>query len=370
MEPAIARTDPTSGMAHRDADYGNIPLFFIPNKGQLDERVAYAIRGRDKSVYFTPEGLTFVLSEPVKALPANKKRFLREIEPGEVEQVVHQKRWVVKLGFVGSRRDVRPESLEQADTLISYFRGRPGEWKAGLRTSSKIIYRDLWPGIDLVYYGTVNRMKYEFIVHPGADPERIRLSWRGADRVEVTREGRLELTTPAGILQDDIPVAWQETDGQRTGVPVAYALERMPGVHLADLSLSADDSAAFYGTCPQYGDHVYGFKVGAYDRSRTLVLDPAMLVYCGYIGGSNGDIGIGIAVDGAGNAYVTGYTASTEATFPVAVGPDLTFNGLIDAFVAKVNASGTALAYCGYIGGSGLDIGYGIAVDGAGNAYV
>ncbi|MEK7752986.1 MAG: SBBP repeat-containing protein, partial [Acidobacteriota bacterium] len=114
----------------------------------------------------------------------------------------------------------------------------------------------------------------------------------------------------------------------------------------------------------------YGFRVGPYDRSRPLVLDPSMFVYAGYIGGSGLDIGFGIAVDAAGNAYVTGYTLSTEATFPVAVGPDLTYNGDSDAFVAKVNAAGTALVYAGYIGGSGTDEGRGIALDAAGNAYV
>ncbi len=94
------------------------------------------------------------------------------------------------------------------------------------------------------------------------------------------------------------------------------------------------------------------------------------LVYCGYIGGSGDERGFGVAVDTAGNAYVTGQTNSTEATFPVTVGPDLTYNGGIDAFVAKVNAAGTALDYCGYIGGSGVDVGHAVAVDGAGNAYV
>ena len=94
------------------------------------------------------------------------------------------------------------------------------------------------------------------------------------------------------------------------------------------------------------------------------------LVYCGFIGGSNDDEGKGIAVDSAGNAYVSGFTASTEATFPVTVGPDLTSNGLDDAFVAKVNAAGTALVYCGYIGGSNVDQGSAIALDSSGNAYV
>jgi hypothetical protein len=94
------------------------------------------------------------------------------------------------------------------------------------------------------------------------------------------------------------------------------------------------------------------------------------LVYAGYIGGSDGDEGHGIAVDTAGNAYVVGYTSSTEASFPVKGGPGLTYNGGIDAFVAKVNAAGTALVYAGYIGGSGGEFVYGIAVDAAGNAYV
>jgi hypothetical protein len=94
------------------------------------------------------------------------------------------------------------------------------------------------------------------------------------------------------------------------------------------------------------------------------------LVYAGYIGGSGDDFGFGIAVDSSGNAYVTGNTESSETTFPVTVGPDLTFNGAVDAFVAKVNAAGTALVYCGYVGGSGQDFGYGIAVDSSGNAYL
>ena len=98
--------------------------------------------------------------------------------------------------------------------------------------------------------------------------------------------------------------------------------------------------------------YVYGFEVGEYDRTEPLVLDPAVLVYCGYIGGSGNDYGSGIVVDGLGNAYVTGGSASLEGTFPVQIGPDLTSNGSYDAFVAKINASGTGLVYCGYIGGS------------------
>jgi hypothetical protein len=372
VAPISARTDPTPGGVQSAVGYGNIPLFFTPNRGQLDERVGYAIPGKDKSVYFTPEGLTFILPERGSASPMREKRNLREIEPGEIGQEARRKRWVVKLDFVGARRDVRPESLEKAETLVSYFKGRPEEWRAGLQTSAKIIYRDLWPGIDLIYYGTVNRLKYDFIVHPGADPARIKLAYRGADRVEVTGEGRIEVATPLGVFQDEIPAAWQERDGKRADVAVAYALlAEQPTVRVAGLSLIANDSTATSGIHPRHRGHVYGFTVGRYDPSRTLVPDPAMLIYCGYIGGSGSDYGYGIALDSAGNAYVTGDTDSSQATFPVMAGPDLTYNGgSTDAFVAKVNPAGAALLYCGDIGGSGNDYGYGIALDGAGSAYV
>jgi hypothetical protein len=167
--------------------------------------------------------------------------------------------------------------------------------------------------------------------------------------VRLTEGGELEVSTPAGGFQDAEPVSYQEVEGQRVEVATAYAME------------GEGDS----------GGQVYGFRVGAYDPSRSLVLDPAVLVYAGYIGGAGEDWASGIAVDAAGNAYVTGYTTSTEASFPVRVGPDLTFNGgSADAFVAKVRADGTALVYAGYIGGAYDDYGTGIAVDATGNAYV
>jgi hypothetical protein len=181
------------------------------------------------------------------------------------------------------------------------------------------------------------------------------------------------VTTPAGGFQDDIPAAWQEIDGRRVSVSVAYALaEACPERKRRDwLVPDADHLPSAIANRQSYT-----FRLGSYDPTLPLVLDPAVLVYCGYIGGSSYDYGYGIAVDGAGNAYVTGYTQSTEATFPdgdgfgTLTGPDLTHNGDADAFVAKVKADGTGLVYCGYIGGDDDDYGYGIAVDGAGNAYV
>ena len=217
---------------------------------------------------------------------------------------------------MGANADVRPSGEEKTGAVISYFKGKPEEWKAGLPTYSRIVYKNLWPGIDVAYYGTVDKMKYEFVVHPGSDPSLIRLAYRGASAVELNGEGRLEVRTPAGGFADDRPVGYQEIDGDRVDVAMSYLLEEQSVIKPGPGGEKAVTKS-----------FVYGFEVGAYDRTKPLVLDPAVLVYCGYIGGSDSDYGNGIAVDGSGNAYVTGSAASTEATFPVAVGPDLTYNG-------------------------------------------
>jgi len=348
-----------------DRAFGKMPLYFIENQGQVDGPVSFYVKGSNKTIYFTSEGLTYVLNERKggandknHALP-EKDLFLREKRLKEQETL---KRWVVKLDFVGARKDISPVGVDKTEAVISYFKGKPENWQTGLATYSRIIYKDLWPGIDLVYCGTMDRMKYDFIVHPGADPSKIRLAYRGASAVEVNEEGQMEVSTPVEGFMDDVPVGYQEVEGKRLDVGLSYVVEETQA-----------DVVKASGKEEERQTHTYGFEVGKYDPKSVLVLDPAVLVYCGYIGGSDYDTGQDIVVDGAGNVYVTGEVLSTEATFPVQAGPDLTFNGGSfggDAFVAKVNAAGTALIYCGYIGGSNDDFGLGIAVDGAGNAYV
>ncbi len=319
----------------------HMPLYFIENRGQLDSRVAFYVQGRDTTLYFTAEGMTLVLTEIGDRLErASLGRNRQSPQP--------RTRRAVKLDFVGANPEPKILGGDPTSAVVSYFKGRPEEWKAGLPTYASITYADLWPGIDLVYSGTADRLKYSFLVKPGADPGQVRLAYRGASAVRVNGAGQLEIETPGGVLQDDRPYAYQEIEGRRVAVDASYSLDRASGG----------------------APHRYGFAVQPYDRTRPLVLDPAVLVYAGYIGGGDDDEAYGIAVDGSGNTFVTGLTASTETSFPVTVGPDLTQNGGQDAFVAKVNAAGTALVYCGYIGGSDDDRGLGIAVDGSGNAYV
>jgi len=306
------------------ATFSKLPIYFIENRGVYPDPVAYYVQGADKTLFFTRDGVTFRLKGKSRA-------------------------WVVKLRFIGAKRDVRPRGEERQPAVFSYFKGPEKDWKTGLTTYAKVVYEDLWPGIDLVYQGTVNRLKYEFVVKPGADPGQIRLRYEGATEVETTGTGGLRVETPAGDFQDEPPVAWQILDGEQ--VPVETAFRPAP---------------------PSGGiGRDFVFHVGDYDRTRALVLDPCILVYCGYLGGGGWDVGTAIAVDASENAYVAGHTDSTEQTFPVKVGPDLKYGGgTNDIFVAKVNAQGTGLVYCGYIGGSGLEWEPKVAVDRAGIAYV
>jgi hypothetical protein len=328
---------PASRIFHSQPDFGKMPVNFIPNRGQLDERIAYYVRGKDKTIYFSAEGVTFVLTKAA-ASP-----------------------WVVKLDFQGANPEVNPVGLDETGAIISYFQGEPESWKAGLPTYSRITYPNIWPGIDLVFSGTMDKLKYEFVVRPGADPTRIRLAYRGASSVRIDDRGSLIVSTPSGGFEDGIPVAYQEQAGKRVDVPMAYKILD-----------SGDGKTAVAGPGEDEKNSVtYGFSIGKYDQTKSLILDPVILVYCGYIGGPSYDYGYGIAADRLGNTYITGYTYSGGIAFPARVGPDLTFNGgSMDAFVAKLNPSGTAFVYCGYIGGSGNDYGYGIAVDPSGNAYV
>lgn len=323
-----------------EAMLGKLPLSFVENRGQEDPRVAFSMPGRDTTLYFTRDGVTFALTS--SRTRRSSEPFVR-VAASRAESTARE-RWSVKLDFVGANPAVVPRGQDLTPAPVSYFKGPESRWKTGLRTYASVVYADLWPGIDMVYSGTAGRLKYTLLVKPGADPGRIKLAYRGATAVTLTGAGRLDVTTPVGGFSDDQPYAYQESGGARREIPASY-------------DLAADS-------------RTYGFKVGAYDRNRPLVLDPSFLVYAGYIGGSGIENANAIAVDSAGNAYVAGITNSTVPSFPGTIGPDLTFNGRSDAFVAKVKADGTGLVYAGYIGGAGDDVAKGIAVDSAGNAYV
>ena len=323
----------------------NLPLYFIENQGQLDRRAAYYVHGRDKIVYFAAGGLTVLLHGPRRQAALSQSSNINSTS--DILDDSPARRWALQLEFVGADLNVMPSGENPSTALMSYFTGRPENWQPAVKSFTRLIYADLWPGIDLIFSGVADQLKYLFVVKPGADPRAIQLRYRGADLVQINSAGQLEVRTSLGGLTDDKPSAYQQANMAIAGVDVGY-----------DLRTGMGDSFQ------------YGFRLANYDRSMPLIIDPAILVYSGFIGGSGDDRGNAIAVDSDGNAYITGETNSLESSFPDVAGPDPTFNGSVDAFVAKVNAAGTALIYAGFIGGTGDDRGKAIAVDGDGNAYI
>src|SRR5438876_782482 len=321
--------------------YGKLPLHFEANRGQTHEDVCFLARGPGYSLFLTPTGTALTLTKQESS--AHKPAAHGKPEPrGRATGTV------LRMTFAGANPDPRVTGLEELPGKANYFIGNdPANWRTSVPTYAKVRYADLYPRIDLLYYGNQRQLEYDLVVRPGADPTRIVLDIQGADRLQVDAQGDLVLQTTVGPIRQRKPVIYQELDGVRKDIPGGYVLK---------------------------GEHQVGFKVAAYDASQALVIDP-VLSYSTYLGGSGEDRDPAIAVDAAGNAYVTGHTESrnfptTTGAFQTGFGGGAMSSGQGDAFVTKLNPAGSALVYSTYLGGSGPDDGKGIAVDAAGNAYV
>ena len=319
---------------------------FEANLGLTDSEVKFIARGAGYTVFLTPTEAVLVLrpTEPSEGnhgpvLPGLDLRSPRQPEPKASPE---RDTTVVRLGLVGANPNPEVAGVEPLPGKVNYFRGNdPRKWRTGIPTYAKVRYRGVYAGVDVVYYGAQRQLEYDFVVAPGADPTRIRLAVTGAEALGVDGAGDLLLKTATGALRLHKPLIYQGMGSARREVDGGYVV---------------------------IGKDRVGFRVAAYDAGKPLVIDP-VLSYSTYLGGGLADIGYyGIAVDSAGNAYVTGSTVSSN--FPTANPLQPTLNGSNDAFVAKLNATGSALVYATYLGGSDYDAGYGIAVDSAGNAYV
>jgi Beta-propeller repeat len=250
--------------------------------------------------------------------------------------------WALKVDFVSADSAALPVGTGGAGT-VNYLTGPAETWLRGIPAHPTLTYHDLWPGIDVSYSGQTGNLKYEFVVAPKADPTRIAMAYRGATAMTLQGSGALEVISPGGTLVDGAPFAYQESPHGRMPVESSYRL---------------------------VGDRTVGFRLGPYDRTRPLVIDPEVLVYGTFLGGLQEDHVFGVAVDSAGSAHVTGSTRS-GLTFPVTPGSfDPDYGGGTDAFVTKLTPDGSGLVYSTFIGGELTDSGGGIAVDDAGSALV
>ena len=243
--------------------------------------------------------------------------------------------------LVGANPHTTKTGLEQLPGTVNYFLGNDHtKWRSHVPTYEKVEYRDVYPGVDVVYYGNQHQLENDFIVAPGADPDAIALQFDGADQLEVDAGGNLLLHAHDGpFLQLHKPLAYQVKDGVRTDIPCSYVLET--------------DRARF--------------RLAAHDTTTSLIIDP-VFAYSTQFGGSDDDAGYAIAVSAAGNAYITGDTNSSDMLRAKSLRKGA--GGATDVFVAKLSADGSTVLYSTYIGGSAADVGYGIALDGAGNVYL
>jgi hypothetical protein len=311
--------------------YGQLPLSFEANQGQTAAAVNFLSRGSGYRLYLTPDEAVLALQQNGTAPGINA--------PGAPAGAV------LRLELVGGNAQAPAIGLDAQAGTSNYFIGNdPSQWHTGITNYGRVEYQNVYAGVNLVYYGNQQQLEYDFVVAAGANPGAIGLACQGVQSMSLDGQGNLVLHTAGGEVVEQAPVLYQDIGGVRQLVAGSYVLQ---------------------------GDGQVGFAVGAYDRSQALVIDP-VLSYSTYLGGSSQEQGRAIAVDSAGNAYITGYTYSADFPIAGALQPakGSTSGADIDAFVAKLNAAGTALLYSTYLGGSSLDGGQGIAVDAAGEAYV
>ena len=246
----------------------------------------------------------------------------------------------VSLRFQGADSQTHIDAGEPMPGRVNFLLGQnAGMWRSQIPLYRKIMYRGLYQGVALTYSGAGSRLKSEFTIAPGADPNRIRLEYTGG-HLSIEKSGDLVIRSSGADLREAAPEIYQESPQGRVRIPGEFRL---------------------------FNRHTAGFKIGRYDVSKPLVIDP-VISYSSYLGGGGMGAVDGVAVDGSGNLYVTGWTEAPN--FPV-VGPvQPASRGGVDAFVAKLNPSGSQLLYATYIGGSGTDQGSAIAVDSLGEAYV
>jgi len=318
------------------ANFGNLPLSFEPNQGQTDAQVKFLSRTSQYNLFLTPNEAVFTL--PVKAAAKNPNRPAIHTKHSQMNSEA-----VLRMELKGANAAARVTGEQSVSGHTNYLIGRDAsKWVRDIPQYARVNYQNVYPNVDLTFYGQQHQLEFDFVLKPGADPAAIALGIEGAKKI-TTEDGDLVLASVAGDLRVHKPVAYQKQGDQRQPVDANFVVK---GTEVA-------------------------LAVGSYDHSRELVIDPT-IVYGTYLGAGNEDDGNAIAVDNSGATYITGQTYSgnfpSKSALPA---PNNAIQGTSDAFVTKLSADGTSLVYSTFLGGSGAnDSGNAIAVDGSGKAYV
>jgi uncharacterized repeat protein (TIGR01451 family) len=322
VQPVAAPHAPAVKRRQVLRNYANLPLTFEPNLGQSDTQVKFLAHGQGYGLLLTANRAVLLVRQRTSKGASSQVRML-------------------SLELLGANPAARISGKDKLAGFSNYLLGGdPRQWHTNVPHYARVQYRDLYPGVDLVYYGRQQQLEYDFVLAPGADPDHIRLQVEGAQALSVNRAGALVLTLPGGAIQMRRPVAYQQIGNRTELVATRYVL--------------------------QSGNRV-ALQLGNYDRTRTLVIDP-QLNYFTYLGGTNSETAPAVAVDSAFNAYVAGTTISAD--FPTLNAFQGTLSGPSDVFITKFNSAATGVFFSTFLGGSGSESAAGIAVDTGFNVYV
>ena len=318
-------------------NFAEMSLYFIANKGQVNDKVKFYAKASKYTLWLTKEGMFF---DTVKRTP----------QKGLDKECNGYRRGVSNLVFVNANPEPEMISVGETDHQVNYFIGNDrSKWYSNIPSSQAVFYKNLYQGIDLKVYGVEKQIEYDWIVRPGEDPGLIRFAYKGIKGTRIDDTGNLLIETDAGELIHNRPFTYQEIDGERVVVEAEYW---------------------------ETGENSYGFIVGKYNKNYRLTIDPVVLAYSTYLGGNCFDDARSIASDNSGNVYVTGLTLSTN--FPIKNqyqvyqgGSDTVEGG--DTYITKIDTTedgAASLVYSTYLGGGDNDRGIGIATDNEGNVYV
>jgi len=316
---------------------------FTFNQGQWDEQALYRVDNGDATSWLTADGLYHQFTRQVVSDADSSGAQSLLMQPRQPGQAPPQYECLmVKTVLVNSNPSPVVSGLEAVEYKSHYFMGNdPDRWQTNVPSYRAVIYEDIYPGIDLKYYGYGSQVEYDFIISPSADPSQMRVEYTSAKSIRIDESGDLVIVTDWGEIRERAPYAYQQ-DGSR--------------------------SQEVTGEFVLHDANTFGFRLSEdYDRSLPLVIDP-VLEYSTYVGGSSDDNVFAIAVDGDGCAHIAGYTLSQD--FPVVNPYQPTHPIGAGAVITKLSSEGNSALYSTYLGGAGYDWVYDIALDRNGNLYL
>lgn len=316
-------------------NYGKLPLRFERNIGQTEQNIDFISHNNNYTLFLSPTKATFSFEKE-----KNINNFVHKLKVKEQNANVEATNSLT-MELIGANTSAKAIEIEKLSTTSNYFLNNDKKhWQANVENFAKVQYQNIYPGIDIVYYGNQRQFEYDLIVTPYTSPDIINLQFAEAEKLIINNDGDLVITINNQEIYKKKPYVYQEINGNKELIASNYVINK---------------------------NNEVSFELGSYDISQPLIIDP-MIGYSTYLGGTGSDFSNAIAIDNAGNAYIVGYTESLN--FPTNNPQQKSISGKNDLFIAKLNSTGNSLAFSTYIGGSDEDFGNAIAIDSTGNVYV